>query len=254
MKPDVFMLSVKTRQCRAYMRLNGLPLFEADLDRPRDFGEVITMWVMPGTNRLDVALAVAPNNERTNTSVSIEVLRVPDGVGQKEAPRVLEFAWPPHDVRELVPFYHIFEFDGPQQSPCRLWTEAPPVVLDAASTSEVTAIAQQLHRTFAGRDHQRLADAMAYRGRDIALCLGMTEADGERSQKSFFKTIMSHADFKAVPWDRDAFEATPIAANRVVWLHRKSAKLNETLLLENNHGQGMDAFVAKIAGNWQVVR
>ncbi|HEU5075815.1 MAG TPA: hypothetical protein VFU02_16595 [Polyangiaceae bacterium] len=254
MKPDAYMLSVKTRQCRAYVRLNGVPFFEADLDRPRDFGEVVTMWVMPGTNRLDVAFAVAPNNERTNTSVSLEILRVPDAVGQKEAPRVLEFAWPPRDVRELVPFYHIFEFPGPELSPCRLWTEAAPLYLDASSTNEVTAIAEQLHRTFAARDHQRLADAMAYRGRDIALCLGMTEDAGERSQKSFFKTIMTHPDFRAVPWDPEAFEATLVAGDRVVWLHRKSKKLNETLLLENNHGQGMDAFVAKIAGKWQVVR
>lgn len=254
MKPDVFMLSVETHQCRAYVRLNGLPLFEADLDRARDFGEIVTMWVMPGTNRLDVALAVAPNNERTNTSVSIEVLRIRDGVGQKEAPRALEFAWPPQDVRELVPFYHIFEFDGPEQSPCRLWTEAAPLVLDAATTKEVTSIAQELHQAFSARDHRRLSDRMAYRGRDIALCLGMTEDAGERSQKSFFKTIMSDADFRAAPWDNDAFQATLIAGNRVVWLHRKCAKLNETLLLENNLGQGMDAFVAKIAGAWQVVR
>ena len=34
----------------------------------------------------------------------------------------------------------------------------------------------------------------------------------------------------------------------------RSAYDSRTLLLENNHGQGMDAFVAKIAGKWQVVR
>ncbi|HEY6724862.1 MAG TPA: hypothetical protein VI197_12580 [Polyangiaceae bacterium] len=254
MKPDAYMLAVESNQCRAYIRLNGVPLFEADLDRPRDFGEIVSMWIMPGTNKLDVSLALAPNNELASTQIHIAVLRMPDGVDQKSAERVMEFSWPPVNMRELIPFYHVFEFECPPTVPAKLWREAERIVLDEGARAEVTAIAQDLHRMFSQKQHRELADALGYRGRDIALSLGMMEDEGERSQKSFLKTIMQHGDFRAAPWDDAAFQATLIADERVVWLHRKCKTLNEVLLLENNHGQGMDLFVAKIAGRWQVVR
>src|SRR5688572_8907694 len=190
MKPDAYMLAVESNQCRAYIRLNGVPLFEADLDRPRDFGEIVSMWIMPGTNKLDVSLALAPNNELASTQIHIAVLRMPDGVDQTGAERVMEFSWPPVNMRELIPFYHVFEFECPPPIPAKLWREAEPLVLDDQARAEVTDIARDLHRMFSQKQHRELADALSYRGRDIALSLGMNEDEGERSQKSFLKTIM----------------------------------------------------------------
>lgn len=212
------------------------------------------MWIMPGMNKLDVSLALAPNNELTSTHIHIAVLRMPEGVDQRSAERVMEFSWPPVNMRELIPFYHVFEFECPPTVPAKLWGEAERILLDDTARAEVTAIAKDLHQKFAQQRHRELADALAYRGRDIALSLGMKEDEGERSQKSFLKTILQHGDFQAAPWDDAVFQATLVADDRLVWLHRKCRTLNEVLLLENNHGQGMDLFLAKIAGRWVVVR
>jgi hypothetical protein len=238
-----YLLSLDTRGCAVELRINDVPLLSVEADRPRALGEVIDPWLKVGVNGVSLAA-------RTNVSkgcASLSVLAIPEGGDQRTAPRVLEAVWPPAD---LARGEQAFEFFGPTTERCRLWQDAAPLELDAAGKSELLGEVRALHRLFVKRDVTAFARRADYRARDIARCLRKAPESGVEDQKKFLELVTSATPFSPTPLDESALTLELVGGRKLVWAHRKDARL----LFENGLGQGMDLYFAKVDGRWAVVR
>ncbi len=262
----IYHFSGESEGLRAHVRFNDVPLFDAEPDSPQKDMEDISLWVMPGPNNLEVSVS------RPVTAPDVYLTAIKDPVEPPEddeaqprgpffqariqrAPRTdtsaigteWDFSWPPPGIRDLTTFYNLFELTC--ETPSQLWQQAEPLTLTEAVAEELRRFGEELHRVFSRGDHAALAQRMDFKGRDVGLVLGMTEAQGSAAQQRFFRAIMTRQGFKVPPWNADTVSVRLLANNTVAWLRDGTRPL---LLSEQR--QGMEVYVARIGGRWTVVR
>ncbi len=238
-----FLVSLTADHCPVALRVNDVPLREVEAGRRTTVGETIDPWIFAGVN----SVTLEAKGKLSKGCAVLAVLGVPPGGDQRTAPRVLDASWPDADLPSGV---KEFAFHGPVTERCQLFRDAQPFALGATERAELLQQARVLHQLFARRDVAGLAERADYRGKDIARCLGKSEASGVDEQKRFFAVITSEPDFVALPFDEAALRLDLVAKGKLVWLHRSDGRL----LLENNRTQGMDLYAAKVAGRWTIVR
>lgn len=238
-----YMVSLTGDNCPVALRINDVPLLELKTGGQRSVGETSDLWIRAGLN----SVTLQARGKLAKGCASVTVLAVPEDGDQRTAPRVLDTSWPAQDRSSGV---QVLEFHGPVAARCQLWRDAEPIDLTAADKSKLLEWVRELHGWFARRESKKLAQQADYRAQDIGRCLGKSPKWGTEGQNSFFSAIMSGSDFVAVPLDVSALVMDVVGQGHLVWLHRRDGKL----LFQNTRGQGMDFYVAKIAGRWTIVR
>ena len=246
--PDIYAFSATVEDCRAYVRLNGLPLVEVEprADRKK-MGEVVSMWIRPGANVLEVSLALRPEVNPRACRFEGKLVRVPRFEPRPPPVALVEVDWPPPTSGDLVPYYHQHQFTG--ATPSRLWDLAEPQGTGPRVEEELLSFAASVHEVFGRKDPLALGQLLDFKGRDIGRVLDLGEEGGRRSQRSFLDTILSAPDLEVEPLDPAALRIWAISERRIFRIRRG----DRPLLLTDAH-QGMDVYAAKIDGRWVVVR
>ena len=210
-------------------------------------------WALPGANMLEVRLAAAPEAG----APARFILRLRQGEpGAPDATDVAlaDYQWPAGQPAPpaLAPVFN---------QPVQLeafgvwdWVRATAIpVAGVGDLADIGALLERLHDALERRDIDEVVALQAAQVGEQAASIGMAPEDALGAYRSFLEERMGSADWRVAPFDRPAIRAEAMAGGRVQHVTDQTGGPPITTL--SGEGQFLiDPYVARIRGDWKIVR
>jgi hypothetical protein len=250
-----YVLHVNTRAVALRVEVNDVPRWDRPGNDSDAISAVLNPWVAAGRNtlRLTIDWPEGISYEPGRADVDLTLERRPHQPGAGE-PRVLaRFRWP-GKAEEAYPAAQALDFDVEPAPPSRLWPRVAPEALSPDAQSEIRALAARLHGALAARNTDLACDLLDFRTVDVAQSLYRPAAESRNGQRAALEELLTaENDLRLQPLRRDELELHPVAGSRLIWVTRPDRA--PALMIHSRSGVSrMPLYVAKLNGNWTIVR
>jgi hypothetical protein len=257
---------IRLKGCAAEMYVNGIPLTKIEAPPQSFISMPVPQYLLDGTNLLELVVNPGPTPSQARTpqgkkpakgmSAEVRLVRYPVGVftGDLSGEILAKAEWSGKDDEEAFPILLSTSCDLGAQFGRWAWQDATKITLNDATRVEILTVVRNVYNAYqSGKadfilnlDRIRITEAaQAYPGSDIA-------QDNQLFSRDLTANI-ANPNWQMLPFDEAQFDFRLAAQGRLVECIRKdwnqivAGKIKEDIL-------DYPMFLAKIKGQWQIVR
>jgi len=254
-QPDYYYLSVKTRDVKSAIKINGAPLIQDIEGEGIITSEPVNTWLTVGKNTLSIEMNLL--NEKSSPSVEVQLF-LHDPSSPTPAPKKIlaEFYYPPRDnkQKEKLPYSELILFDFRNDVGTNLWKEADKLsnILEN-DKKEIIQLINNLEQSLLNKDIISAINIQKYKILDDALSEKKPFEQLENATKKSYEWLNKQTGLISnnITLENSAFAVC--CNNMVVFVSRING--DDAIQLESDDLYfDIAIYVSKIKGKWVIVR
>lgn len=237
--------------------VNGVPLFEDLRGSGLNSARMVNEWIRPGRNFATAFIYWPPGKEFEKATARCAIRwesaqREQDGSRSKRT-ELASFSWP-LAAPESYPFQFRQEFGVADAPATRLWGDAERIErIEPGDRQQVLALATALRGAIVARNTAVLLKLTRYKFEDRARAEGHSADEVLAAAEELYGELVSPPEFAVAEIPEQVLVIEPVADNQVFRVTR-GGRDRLISVEDGSTRRRIDVFVARIGGEWMVVR
>lgn len=255
-----YYLSIKAEKVAFRISLNDVPIASDDHGRGFNADKPLNAWIHPTSNelRVDVLWPEEIPFQPGEGKLSFQLF-IHDNVSESPRPAqvLASFSWPLEDVPEGYPFTKRIPLPGEFPLPTLVWGEAEKLTgLAQGDKNAIIRLLEDYRKSLLGKDASAVYRFTKYKSQELARAdfhTDMTEIEAiDLGQINWMLGFQEEIEVPRLPAS-DRMEFDLVAHNQLVHVYRRGGG-PALQIIGDLADFGFDVYVARVEGEWRVVR
>lgn len=249
-----YFLKASSSRLACIVGVNDVPIYEDLRGAGFSGARGVNEWLLPEGNIFTVYIFWPPGKPYEPGVAQMSAflfVGIADG-SSNQAPPLAFFKWPA--LPEVYPFRFRHEFQIHPPVDTLLWREADRIEkIEAVDRTRIFEAVRQFWQAVQKRDPARLYELTRYKFEDRCRANGFSEEEMKRATLELYRDMVAEPDNVVAPFDEESLVIEPVACGQAFRVSRGAGQ--KLILMENSREiRRIDVYVARIRGEWRIVR